>query len=107
MKLIAGFLALVAALFAMRPAETREIQVYARDGVVLEDGVGGYLIEDTTENLWEFDCEGLSVGQRVVLVMSDDGTPSIYDDVILRVLPLAVADYYDFDNLHFSGEVFG
>ena len=107
MKLIAGFLALVAALFTMRPADTREVQVYARDGIVIEDGVGGYLIEDTTENLWECDCAGFSAGQLVVLVMSDCGTPSIYDDEVLQVLPLAVADYHDFDNLHFSGEVKG
>ena len=107
MKLIAGFLALVAALFAMRPADTREVQVYARDGIVIEDGVGGYLIEDATENLWECDCAGFSAGQLVVLVMSDCGTPSIYDDEVLQVLPLAVADYRDFDNLHLSGEVFG
>ena len=109
MRVFMVFLALLNALsaFCAAPSEPAEVQIYARDGIVIEDGVGGYLIEDTTENLWECDCAGFSAGQLVVLVMSDCGTPSIYDDVILRVLPLAVADYYDFDNLHFSGEVFG
>lgn len=109
MKIIAGFFALLSALVSLcaAPENVREIQIYAREGIVLEDGLGGYLIEDTTENLWEFEDADMKVGQPVVLVMSDCGTPSIYDDEILQVLPVAVADYHDFDNLHFSWEAMG
>ena len=109
MKIFMVFLAFLNALSAMCavPAEPAEVQIYARDGIILDDGLGGFLIEDTTENLWECDCSGFSAGQRVVLVMCDCGTPTIYDDEVLRVLPLAVPDYHDVDNLHLSGEVFG
>jgi len=109
MKIFMAFLALLNALSAMSaaPAESGEIQVYARDAIVLEDGCGGLLFEDSTGNLWDFYTEDLMIGQRVVLVMSDNATPTIYDDTVLRVLPLAVTDYHDFDNLHFHGEAKG
>ena len=109
MKIFLVFVAFLNALTALyaTPTEPAELQVYARDAVVLEDGLGGLLFEDSTGNLWDCDAEDLTIGQRVVLVMSDNATPTIYDDEVLQVLRLAVTDYHDIDNLHFHGEAKG
>ena len=123
MKIISVFLSFLTALSALCAGSSEQAAVkdevfgvecqlliapdYARDGIVISDGCGGFLIEDTTENLWEYQSQKLVEGQRVVLLMSDNDTPTIYDDEILSVLPLAVAVYSDFDNLHLTGEARG
>ena len=44
------------------------------------------VVEDFNGNLWEFEgCEDWMEGDVVAMIMSDEGTKTIYDDEILQV----------------------
>lgn len=83
--------------------ESREEIFYARRAVVLEINGDEMVLEDDTENLWAYAIGDFTEGQTVMLLMSDCGTKTIYDDEVLEVLPVAVVNYHDFENLYLDG----
>jgi len=102
LSFVLSFVLSISSTIFIHPKQT-EVQ-YARYAVVLEASENETVFEDTTENMWGITgSSGFSEGQMVMLLMSDNTTPSIFDDEILGVYPVATADYHDFTNLHFNG----
>ncbi len=58
---------------------------YERQATVLHVWGDEVEAEDEQGNVWAFYGEGYERGQQVILVMSDNETIGIYDDVILKV----------------------
>jgi hypothetical protein len=60
---------------------------YTRTGEII--GVDGTdcIVEDTAGNVWEFNKDGFSIGDKVKLEMYTNHTNSnIYDDIIVKVV---------------------
>lgn len=84
-KTIVGFI-LMTAILIIAPSITGYIEThYTREAKVTEVTEGNIIVEDTTNNVWSFEGEGFTVGDKVVLKMDNSCTDSIYDDVIVKV----------------------
>lgn len=84
MKHIAIILAIVC-LFGIF-AFCADADIYAKTAIVYEidRDADVVIVEDATGNLWEFEgVEDYEVGDFVSMVMDDNNTTSIYDDVIV------------------------
>lgn len=84
MKHIAVILAIVClfGIFAL----CANADIYAKTAVVYEidRDADVVVVEDATGNLWEFEgVEDYEIGNFVSMVMDDNNTTSIYDDVIV------------------------
>lgn len=63
-----------------------DADIYAKTAIVYEidRDADVVVVEDATGNLWEFEgVEDYEIGDFVSMVMDDNDTTSIYDDVIV------------------------
>ena len=82
------FTCLVACADANAETETLEIKHYPSCGTVVEINCenGEVVVEDFNGNLWAFEgSEDWLEGDICAMIMSDEATPEIYDDVIVQV----------------------
>ena len=63
-----------------------KIGSYERQAIVVESKDNKTVFEDKTGNLWSYGFCDIDEGKTVTLLMSDNGTKSIYDDAILDVI---------------------
>lgn len=61
-----------------------EIQVSERVRSVNAVCVSERMFCDTTGNEWSVDCDN-QIGDRVVLVIHDNGTPEVEDDAVIAI----------------------
>ena len=67
--------------------KTEQIQLYPLTAVVMEFDYDNDLVTciDGADNFWSFHgIEDWHMGDFVSMIMSDNGTPTIYDDIILQ-----------------------
>ena len=81
------FTCFVACFDANAETEALEIRHYPSCGMVVEINRenGEVIVKDFNGNLWAFEGnEDWLEGDICAMIMSDEGTPSIYDDVIIQ-----------------------
>ena len=84
-KTIVGFI-LMTTILIIAPSITGYIEThYTREAKVTEVTGENVIVEDTTNNVWSFEGEGFTVGDKVTLKMDNSCTDFIYDDVIVKV----------------------
>lgn len=84
-KTILGFILTVTFLF-VAPCITGYIEThYTREAEVIEVTGETIVVEDTTNNVWSFEGDGFTVGDKITLKMDNSCTDCIYDDVIVKV----------------------
>lgn len=84
-KTIVGFI-LMTTILIIAPSITGYIEThYTREANVTEVAGENVIVEDTTNNVWSFEGEGFTIGDKVTLKMDNSCTDSIYDDVIVKV----------------------
>ena len=59
---------------------------YTRDGFVAEVNEGITTIEDYTGNLWDIESTEFQIGDNVSLLLIDNGTQELQDDVVEDVI---------------------
>lgn len=96
MKTIIALFACIRVLLAFVPVANME-NLYARYAVALDRVDDLTVLEDTEGNLWDVYDE-IPEGVCCILIMNDNGTENITDDIIKRILPLA----YEYD---FNGKI--
>lgn len=84
-KTIVGFI-LMTTILIIAPSITGYIEThYTREAKVTEVTGENVIVEDTTNNVWSFEGEGFTVGDKVTLKMDNSCTDCIYDDIIIKV----------------------
>ena len=96
MKTIIALFACIRVLLAFVPVANME-NLYARYAVALDRVDDLTVLEDTEGNLWDVYDE-IPEGVYCILIMNNNGTENITDDIIKRILPLA----YEYD---FNGKI--
>lgn len=64
------------------PGVAEDYEIVAR---VVEISYGEVIAEDFSGSLWGFFGDGYEVGEYLTLIMSDNGTPGILDDIVKGV----------------------
>lgn len=65
--------------------------IYPKDCTVIYSDKEVIQLEDSAGEVWEYlpeENDNWQIGQSVILLMSDNGTDTIYDDIIININPV-------------------
>lgn len=82
MKKFVAIILVIALLCAMASAE-----LYPIEGIVVGSVNGIITVEDVTGNVWDFYGDN-AVEDLVLMIMEDNGTSTVIDDVVVAVIIL-------------------